>query len=200
MTDYPRSQFADHARKLAALPGDRRASRRPGVLDDQSGAVDRLRVELGDLVALALLGGPAAAESGTTTTLTFKEPEKGSTFGFVDNAPKSELKHGFPTSFSIGDELIFTNPLVSKGKTVGRVRVVCTATQNASSESFSAAAFICTGLAKIPGGTLTFATELSEGKTEGTITGGTGRYAGAQGTFVGNEGKGTANLTITLLG
>ena len=149
------------------------------------------------LAALAL-AGPAAAETGTTT-LTFKEPETGSTFGFVDNAPKSELKRGFPTRFSIGDELVFTNPLVSQGKTVGRVRVVCTATQNASSENFSAAAFLCTGLAKVPGGTLTFATELSEGKTEGSITGGTGKYAEAQGTFVGNEGKGAANLTITLL-
>src|SRR5690242_14791066 len=47
---------------------------------------------LGCLTALAFSATAAAA----TTTLTFTEPEKGSTFTFVDNAPMSQKKHGFP--------------------------------------------------------------------------------------------------------
>lgn len=150
---------------------------------------------LGCLAALAFSGTAAAA----TTTLTFKEPEKGSTFAFVDNAPTSKRKHGFPTNFSAGDELIFTNPMEAEGKLVGKLRVVCTATKNASSKSLASAGFICTGIAKIPGGTLVFAAELSEGNTEGAITGGSGKYAGARGSFISKEGKGSSTTTVTLL-
>lgn len=147
------------------------------------------------LAALAFAGSASAA----STTLTFKEPEKGSTFAFIDNAPKSQLQHGFPTKFSAGDEILFTNPLEAEGKIVGKVRVACTATKTASSKSFAAAGFLCTGIAKVPGGTLAFATMLSEGTTEGVITGGTGTYAGARGTFVVKESKDFSTNTITLL-
>jgi hypothetical protein len=141
----------------------------------------------------------ASTALAANTVLTFKEPEKGSTFAFVDNAPKSPTKHGFPTLFSAGDVLIFTNPLQAQGKTVGRIRVVCTATQNAGAENFAGAGFICEGIAKIPGGSLTFSAMLTEGTTEGAITGGTGTYAGATGTFVSKEGKGSSTDTITLI-
>ena len=145
--------------------------------------------------AVLVLAGSASA---ATTTLTFKEPEKGSTFAFVDNAPTSKKEHGFPTRFSAGDEVIFTNPLEAQGKLVGKIRVACTATNNASSKHFAAAGFICSGIGKIPGGTLIFAAELSEGNTEGAITGGTGKYAGAHGTFLSKEGKGAKTVTVTL--
>jgi hypothetical protein len=141
----------------------------------------------------------ASSASAATTTLTFKEPEKGSTFAFVDNAPTSKRKHGFPTRFSSGDEVIFTNPLESEGKIVGKLRVSCTATNNASSKHFAAAGFICSGIAKIPGGTLVFAAELAEGNTEGAITGGSGKYAGARGSFLSKEGKGANTVTVTLV-
>jgi hypothetical protein len=150
---------------------------------------------LGCLAALAF----SATASAATTTLTFKEPEKGSTFAFVDNAPKSQLQHGFPTKFSAGDEIIFTNPIEIAGKIVGRNHVVCTATKNASSKHFATAEFLCTGLARISGSTLVFSAMLSEGNTEGAITGGSGTYAGARGTFVTKEGKGTSTVTVSLL-
>lgn len=147
------------------------------------------------LAAFVFAGSAAAA----TTTLTFKEPEKGSTFAVVDNAPTSKKKHGFPAQFSPGDELIFTNPLESDGKPAGKIRVVCTATKSASSKNFAAAGFVCSGIAKVPGGTLVFAAELSEGNTKGAITGGSGKYAGAHGSFVSKEGKGSSTTTVTLL-
>lgn len=146
-----------------------------------------------------LVAVPATAAGTGTTTLTFKEPEKGSTFAVVDNAPVSKKKHGFPTQFSPGDEIIFTNPLEAESKIVGKIRVVCTATTASSSKNFAGAGFICSGIAKIPGGTLIFAAELAEGNTEGAITGGSGKYAGARGSFLSKEAKGPSTVTITLL-
>jgi hypothetical protein len=150
------------------------------------------------LVALACLiaAGPAAAAG--TTTLTFKEPDKGSTFAFVDNPPVAKKVHGFPTAFTPGDLIIFTNPLEAEGKIVGKIRVTCEATQASSAKNFTGAGFLCNGIAKIPGGSLVFAAELSQGGTEGAIIGGTGRYAGATGTFVSKELKHASLLTITL--
>jgi hypothetical protein len=150
---------------------------------------------LGCVAALAF----SASASAATTTLTFKEPEKGSTFAVVDNAPKSQLQHGFPTRFSAGDEIVFTDPIEVQGKIVGRNHVACTATKNASSRSFASAEFLCTGIARISGSTLVFSAMLSEGNTEGAITGGSGTYAGATGTFVTKEGKGTSTVTVTLI-
>ncbi|HEY2479293.1 MAG TPA: hypothetical protein VGI17_11265 [Solirubrobacterales bacterium] len=147
-------------------------------------------------LAVLVFAGPASA---ATTTLTFKEPEKGSTFAFVDNAPTSKKKHGFPTRFSAGDEVIFTNPLEAEGKIVGKIRVTCTATNDAGSRHVAAAGFVCSGIAKIPGGTLVFAAELAEGNTEGAITGGSGKYAGASGSFLSKEGKGASTVTVTLI-
>jgi hypothetical protein len=165
----------------------------------------RTTPKLGRLAVLAGLLSCSAAlvfagsASAASTTLTFKEPEKGSTFAFVDNAPTSKKEHGFPTSFSAGDEVIFTNPLEAEGKVVGKIRVVCTATNDASSKHFAAAGFVCSGIGKIPGGTLIFAAELAEGNTEGAVTGGSGRYAGASGAFLSKEGKGAGTGTVTLL-
>ena len=146
--------------------------------------------------AILVFAGPASA---ATTTLTFKEPEKGSTFAFVDNAPTSKKKHGFPARISAGDEVIFTNPLEAEGKLIGKIRVICTATNNAGAKNFAAAGFVCSGIAKIPGGTLVVTAELSEGNTEGAVVGGSGTYAGARGSFVSKEGKGSSTTTVTLL-
>jgi hypothetical protein len=159
-----------------------------------------LRLTVAALVAaLVSLGVVASASAAGTTTLTFKEPEKGSTFAFVDNPPTAKKVHGFPTSFSPGDTIIFTNPLEAEGKIVGKLKVTCTATKAAPAKNFAGAGFVCTGYAKIPGGSLVFAAELSEGNTEGAITGGTGSYAGARGTFASKENKGFSTTTITLL-
>jgi hypothetical protein len=148
---------------------------------------------IGALVVLAFTGTAAAA----TTTITFKEPEKGSTFAFIDNAPKAKFKHGFPQKISAGDEFVFTNPLEAEGKKIGHLQAVCTATTNGK---FQTAGFNCNGTFVFTGkGTLIAAATLKAGKTEGAITGGTGGYAGARGTFVSKEGKGVSTVTVTLL-
>jgi hypothetical protein len=148
--------------------------------------------------ALALLPGSASAIGGPTV-VTFKELEKGATFHFLDNPPEATLKHGVG-SISPGDMVLSTNPLEMEGKIVGKIRIACTATSAGSTRNIGAAGFICTAIAKIPGGTLVLVTEDDgKGPTVGAVTGGTGTYAGAQGTFVSRQGRDASTNTVTLL-
>jgi hypothetical protein len=154
------------------------------------------------LLGLAALVIAAPASAAGTTTLTFKEPEKGSTFTYVDVAPTAPKKHGFPTAISPGDQLILTNPLTEGGKTIGKLRAKCTATgaaKTTSENAFLQAHFICEGAFTLPGGTLYANASIVKAGTEGAITGGTGKYAGASGTILSKEVKGGSTTTITLL-
>ena len=75
--------------------------------------------------------------------------------------------------------------------------MVCTATSTARKPE--AAGFVCNGIAQFSNGSLVFAAMLNESNTtEGAITGGSGIYAGAHGTFVSKEGKGSSTTTVTL--
>lgn len=134
--------------------------------------------------------------------LTLKEPEKGSTFAFIDNAPTSKKVHGFPTQITPGDEIVITNPLLENGKTVGKIRARCTATASASAsneDAFVNAHFICEGVFTIGGSSLYGNATLIKGGTRGVITGGTGSFANSRGTFVSKEEKGGNTTTITLV-
>jgi hypothetical protein len=160
-------------------------------------------------IALAMVGltallvaVPATAAGTATTTIKFSEPEKGSTFTYVDLAPTAPEKHGFPTAISPGDQLVLTNPLTEGAKTIGKLRARCTATAPAkttSNTAFLQAHFICEGVFTLPGGTLYASASIVKGGTEGAITGGTGKYAGAGGTILSKEVKGGSDTTITLL-
>jgi Dirigent-like protein len=156
------------------------------------------------LVGLAVLLVAASASAAGTgaTTIKFSEPEKGSTFTYVDVAPKAPKKHGFPTAISPGDMLVLTNPLTEGAKTIGKLRARCTATASAkttSNTAFLQAHFICEGVFTLPGGTLFANASIVKAGTEGAITGGTGKYAGASGTILSKEVKGGSDTTITLL-
>src|SRR5436309_14258510 len=90
----------------------------------------------------ALVLGSSASAQGPTT-LTFKELDRGSTFAFVDNAPTSKAK-GEPSA-SIGDAIVFTNPLTDgAGQRVGRLYVHCTAV--VAAPEANKAAFTCEGI------------------------------------------------------
>jgi hypothetical protein len=151
-------------------------------------------------LAALLVAGPASAAG--TTPIKFSEPEKGSTFTYVDVAPTAPKKHGFPTAISPGDQLILTNRLAEGTKTIGKVRARCTATAAAkttSNAAFLDAHFICEGVFTLPGGTLYANASIVKAGTEGVITGGTGKYVGAAGTILSKEVKGGSTTTITLL-
>lgn len=133
-----------------------------------------------------------------TKTLVFREPHRGSTERFVDQFPLVGRRH---QGFSPGDEFLFTNRLEQKGRRVGRIHVVCTATQ--SGRNAIRAGFMCNILATVPGGTLVMVSPYAErgnpNGREGAVVGGTGRYAGARGTFDDEMGRKFDTNTITLL-
>lgn len=143
----------------------------------------------------------AGASAQAPATLSFKELSKGSTFAFVDNAPKSTAK-GEPTA-SIGDLLVFTNPLVdTAGKRIGRLYFHCTAV--VAARYANKATYACEGAVALGGGTLTTQVLLRSadiGATAtGTVTGGTGVYANARGVVVSKTTRTGADDTITFAG
>ena len=145
-------------------------------------------------LASLVLAGPALA---APTVLHFEETEKGATFAFVDNPPTAKKHHGFPTKISAGDMFVFSNPLLEGGKRIGHLSASCVATK--STKKFNLAGFNCTGTFVIPGGTLIASATITGNSTEGAIVGGTGRYAGASGTFTTKETKGPiTQVTVTL--
>ncbi|MBS1893645.1 MAG: hypothetical protein JST59_20280 [Actinobacteria bacterium] len=160
----------------------------------------RRNLALAVLLGFSLLAVFASSANaiGEPTTIIFKELEKGATNQFVDNAPEAKLNHGV-VSISPGDMLLTTNPLSMEGRIVGKIRIACTATSAGNTKNPASAGFSCTGIAKIPGGTLILVAELGESPTEGAITGGTGNYAGAKGSFVSRQGRGSSTNTVTLL-
>jgi Dirigent-like protein len=147
-------------------------------------------------VCALVLGSSASAQG--PKALMFKELDQGSTFAFVDNAPGSKAR-GEPSA-SIGDAIVFTNPLTDRaGKRVGRLYAHCTAV--VAARQANKAAFTCEGIMVIERGTLSVQTFLPHaGATvHGTVTGGTGAYANARGTLVSRPTKAGADDTITLV-
>jgi hypothetical protein len=155
---------------------------------------------LGALAAVLGICGLLSAFAGSAqakeTVITFTEPEKGAVFHFIDNAPKAKLKHGMPVRISAGDELTIWNPLVAGGKRIGHLQAFCFATKPA--KKFVDAAFECSGTWVFPTGTLSTQAMIGATGALGSITGGTGIYANAHGTFISEEGK-TTTTTITLV-
>jgi hypothetical protein len=147
-------------------------------------------------VICALVLGPAASARGAAP-LTFKELNKGSTFAFVDSAPMSKPK-GEPSA-SLGDRIVFTNPLADAGGTrIGRLYLHCTAV--VAARQANKASFACEGVIALRGGTLAVQALLPHaGATvHGAVLGGTGAYANARGTLVSRPTKTGADDTITL--
>jgi hypothetical protein len=143
------------------------------------------------LTALGLAAAPADAQAPRTITL--KETNKGSTFKFVDNAPRA----GRP---GIGDALVFSEPLVGgSGARRGTLRATCTIT-GGSTKSTPA---LCYGVFSLKEGNLAAVVStanLDAVTTNGIIVGGTGAYAGVRGTFRSKTTKSGSDDTFTLLG
>jgi hypothetical protein len=159
----------------------------------------RLARVVGPVCCLALLGVFTGTAAAATQTITFREVVKGSTFSFIDNAPKSKFENGSPEKISAGDQVVATSPLVSHGTQIGRERLNCVATT--TSKSFEGAHFMCGGVLGFSKGTLVISVMIGGAgpEVEGAVTGGTGVYANARGTFVVVEGKDGSAVTVTLV-
>ncbi len=105
-------------------------------------------------------------------------------FSFSDNPPRTKLGDQGPEKLSPGDVIGFRSDLIRAGKDVGDLFAQCTAI---SGDSFENVGGDCTGVYKLPEGSLSAQVggkPLFGGRTTtGVITGGTGDYVGASGTF-----------------
>lgn len=163
----------------------------------RSGRTTMLAVLALVVVAATALGlrSSASAEAPAGTTLTFTELNKGSTFKHIRNTKTKNRRSNL-----MGDLIVFTSPLAgSAGQRVGRIHVQCVTTVGSSNFEKSNAA--CSGSMVTAQGTLTLQAMNSPGvaRTVGAVTGGTGAYANARGTFTSVEGRdGNSADTVTL--
>lgn len=151
-------------------------------------------------IGVAISGCGSDGTHGSEGTVTLTEPAEsgGKHFGFI----------GKPTRRSIeaGSGFAFSAPLQeSGGKTVGEINAFCIATQPSPGESLNGT---CSGTANVSGGgfALNVGGKAIGGDVSGAIVGGTGKYAGAVGTFTskeesagkGEEGPSTLTFNYTL--
>jgi hypothetical protein len=145
------------------------------------------------LAAVAGLAGCSDSTHGEETTLKLIEPGEGSgeTFGLIGKATKKGVEPG--------NGFAFSTPLQdpSSKKKVGELVATCIATKPSPGEELHGQ---CNGTAIVPGGTLSLNVGGDVGnKVTGAITGGTGKYAGATGTFTSvGENEQTDTYEITL--
>jgi hypothetical protein len=150
-------------------------------------------------VAVTLLAATGGAQpAGRTITLI----QRGGTFGFVDNPPKSPDPR-FETRrarVSVGDMFAGSGRLydaANRTRRLGTFHFACTVTVGGRPEP---APVQCTGAMRLADGTLTLAVGGRLGQTTAAaVTGGTGAYEGAEGTAVSTETRRGERWTIRLL-
>ena len=158
------------------------------------GAIILASLAIGQMLVWTAVSA-ASADAPATPTLTVAELDKGSTFKHVRNTKTRNQRSNL-----MGDLIVFTNPLAdSTGKKVGKLHANCVTTVGSS--NFLKSKMSCTGSMVLAQGTLTFQAIVSPSvaTTTGAITGGTGAYANARGTFTSVEGGNGSTDTITLV-
>jgi hypothetical protein len=151
------------------------------------------------LVTAAVLAGTGSAQAPGPRTLTFIEGQRGSTFKFVDNPPRSRGRTERTTTTSMGDVFVFTNPLVNgAGQRSGVFYATCVAARGGALDRTFV---LCHGVAKLRDGDI--AVEVATGFGDlvtGSIVGGTGAYNGACGTLTSRSAEGRSTVdTFALL-
>ena len=164
--------------------------------------ISQLRHKRSALVAAAAVGVPLAfllpggSAAGVSDGSTFKivEAANGQAH-FIDLPPKQKSENQPP---SVGDELIFVNRVTRDGKPYGFVQAMCVVTDKATRHQPEL--LLCNGVFHLPGGTLTVS---AGGRFEKTVhiavTGGTGRYEGANGSITSVTQKDGSSVDIVHL-
>jgi len=138
-------------------------------------------------MALAVLLGASACGGGgyRTQNLTFTEKDTNN-FGLAQHSgpPTVALGPHGPEKLVTGDVLSFSNDMLdSSKKKVGEIDATCAVARGGA---FDKSVASCIATMSLPGGTLALSlggAPFSPGTHTGSITGGTGTYAGAGGTF-----------------
>jgi hypothetical protein len=132
----------------------------------------------------------ASSERTAAGTLTFKELDKGATFTHIRNTKGSRQAN------LQGDLFASVSPLAKSNARIGKLHLACVTTKGA--RNFLNSQMTCTAIAKLPDGTLTAQLlDKLDRRTVGAITGGTGAYANASGTFVSEATRYGSLDTIT---
>jgi hypothetical protein len=141
------------------------------------------------IAAAMVLAGCTDETTGSEETLNFTEVDKGSQFAPIGKASENSNPpgSGFALSIPFQD---------SSKKTVGELNATCIATKPAKRLYGT-----CSGTANVPGGQLVVSVGGDVGdNVSGAISGGTGKYEGATGTFTstssGEGSKDTFNITL----
>ena len=140
---------------------------------------------------------PTNAASSSSAPETFRLVERPGTFKFVDVPPRQQSEESPPTA---GDQLIFTSPLFRSGERAGKLHAVCTITRR--TQTWDRIQASCVGTFDLRAGSIQLAVggRIFEDRLEIAVTGGTGRYAGANGTVTSvTRGNRTVD-TVRLLG
>jgi hypothetical protein len=154
-------------------------------------------IAVGTAVAVAIPTS-AGAQSPGPRTINLVERERGSTFGFVDHAPR--IRDRRRAVLSPGDMFVFSSLLFNAAnRRVGRIHVECVATTRGRENAVQQ---LCTGVMRLTDGRTTLATVVRADPdvVTGVVTGGDGAYAGAGGTFRSENTRTGARDTINLLG
>jgi hypothetical protein len=151
---------------------------------------------------LALVAPAGVAQAPGTTTLTFFEPDAGSTFRIVDNAPKSPTTN--PQSrryrFSAGDTLTLSSRLFDRqgGTRQGTLYAHAVVV---SGRTFASIRLLATGSYVLTDGSqIEIAGVVSLSRpSRFAIVGGSGRYAGARGSVASTSNANSSTDVLTLL-
>jgi hypothetical protein len=163
-----------------------------------SGGSDEALCRHGASVVAVLSGGAFLATSGGAQTQggqTIQLVTKNAKFKFVDTRPRQHSDN-----LGAGDSFMISAPAYQAGKRAGRLDATCTGTLGGKHGRG-----VCEGVYDLAGGDIYVSARLtSSNNTRGAVTGGTGSYAGKQGTFQTVDRKGTkggdpSDDTITLL-
>ena len=154
------------------------------------GRVRNGAIALAAVVAAMVLAGCTDETTGSSETLNFTESDKASTFNPIGETTQKGIPPGSGFALSI--------PLYdSSKKAVGELNAVCLATQPSGRNIKGT----CSGTANVPDGQLAINVGGTVGdNVTGAITGGTGKYEGATGTFTStSSGEGSKDtFTFTL--
>lgn len=127
-------------------------------------------------LAVAIAGCGSSKTHGEEGSLTLTEPGGNSgSFGVIGKVGQKGV--------APGNGFAFSSPLENaEKKAVGELNAFCIATEESSGENVHGT---CSGTATVPGGgfALNVGAKSIGNNVSGAITGGTGKYAGAVGTF-----------------
>jgi len=136
---------------------------------------------LGASIALALVVGAVSPAFGTSSggSASGSSDDHGQTIRVIAVFQEvAEVDNGAP-GFSLGDDVVFSGDLRRGGERVGRVGVICTFTSAADPNMVQAQ---CPATADLPGGQITLSGLVTNRELRVlAITGGSGRYQGAEG-------------------